>query len=100
MGDRVDCALGCRRCRSDGYGDARPLVLWTDLQRLELVAELLHGGGAGMGFRRLLVAPGFEDGELVGALDALENVEALVAPFLAARRGELLQKARGLGFGG
>ena len=53
-----------------------------------MVAELLHRGAAAMGFERLRIAPGFQDGELIGPIDLLEHLVAQVSGFLAARRGD------------
>jgi hypothetical protein len=53
-----------------------------------------------MGLGRLQVGPRFQNDELVFAVHALENIVALIAGFLAARCGHLLEEARRFTLGG
>src|SRR5258708_16779193 len=99
VGDGIDRALAGRR-RSDSDAIARPLVIKACLQRLELVFELLQGPAASMALAPLLVPPRFQNDELVFAVDALENIVALIAGFLAACRGTWLEGARRFTLGG
>src|SRR5262249_2148696 len=80
VGDRVDRVL-VDRCRRWGDSDAvaGPLVIKACLQRLELILELLQGAAAGMGLGRLQVGPRLQNDELIVAVDALENIVALIA---------------------
>src|SRR5215475_8287562 len=101
MSNRVDRILAdrCRR-RGDRDAVARALVIEARLQWLELVLELLQGAAARMGLGRLQVDPRFQNDELVFTVDALENIVALIAGFLAACSGDLFEEARGIALGG